>query len=301
MDVPPPPPSVDPPKRLTRILDTPDGVSQALLYSVSCVMPETTNWKIEDLPHWPRALDTWRILIVAGNVAHFAGDMPLLFWPQLLGCGHWEHIIYVPGPYDYGSGTLQLGDEYLAKLADFDARLTVFGPSCPCKGIYFTGPHLLVVGAQCFPIAPDVYKDARVFELYPGDLRHLDAVTEQHFVRVETAKARLAADVEMLLHMLDREHLYVWDRVVVTYGCPDEIMAASRKQSPFRSVVKLGDKRVYKRFADHRIRWWFCGAPTDKPVSKMTGTDTLLCSNCFMPGERKLPNTTVHFDSSLVK
>ena len=276
-------------RRLTRVIVTPTGVTSALIFNFSSVMPETTGWAVDHLPKWPKQEGQWRILIVTGNVAHFAGDMPLVFWPLLLNCGHWEHVIYVPGLYDYGSGTLQLGDEYLAVLEKFDSRLTVFGPKCDTKALFLTGPALLVVGAPCFPSTVGSYVDAHVYERR-GTESDLNAVTEEHAVLAATAAQRLDADVAMLLATLEREALpQPFTRVIVTHGCPDEVLAAERKRSPFAATVKLGNKRIYRCFAQLAVKYWFCGAPTDKPVAKMDESPTLLCSNCFVPSLRALP------------
>jgi len=111
------------------------------------MMPETTGWKPSQLPQWPKKDDTFRLLVILGNVAHFAGDMPLVLWPELVNIGDWDHVVYVPGLRDYGGGgTLQLGDEYLARLEQWDERLTVFGPGCKTKSIYFTGPKVFIAG-----------------------------------------------------------------------------------------------------------------------------------------------------------
>jgi len=131
----------------------------------------------------------------------------------------------------------------------------------------------------------------------PGDdedaaLNHqadLDAITDCLWVTRERAQQRLDKDVETLLGVS-----LPWAKahVIVTYGCPDEMAAATRKKSPFHAVVKLGDAKTYARFADIGATYWFCGAPTDKETYVMYKSPTKLCSNCFRPGPRKLPSRT---------
>lgn len=286
---------------LQRILVTPPEVDRLLFFPFSAVMPESTGWESNQLPRFPKQDNTWRILLVLGNVAHFAGTMPEQFWPVMLKLPDWEHIIYVPGPYDYGSGTLELGDSYARKLHALDDRLTVFAHTCPTTSIYVTGPRILIRGAPCFPVETVHYEDARVYQRehpYVPEMGHTEdsglndaadkeAIVEGRWVTPQRAQERLIKDVDTLLKVGNPMALA---HVIVTYGCPDELAAATRKKSPFHAVVKLGNAKVYADFAAIGAAYWFCGAPTDKPTCTMyKSTATKLCSNCFMPGPRKLP------------
>ena len=252
---------------LKRTLRTPDGVDRLLFFPFSCVMPESTNWENNKLPRFKKQPNTWRVLLVLGNVAHFAGNMPQLFFASLLKLSDdWEHFIYVPGPYDYGGGlmggaTLELGDSYLRELSELDPRLSVFAFNCPMTSIYFTGPRILVRGAACFPVEPEHYEKALVcmraqpYVPKPGDARRSgldaaadrEAVEQGRWVTQERAQFRLDKDVETLLKVTEPAAL---GHVIVSYGCPDEIAAATRKKSAFHATVKLGNASVYKRFAD---------------------------------------------------
>lgn len=286
---------------LERILVTPPEVDRLLFFPFSAVMPETTAWESNQLPRFPKRANQWRILLVLGNVAHFAGIMPQQFWPVILKLPDWEHVIYVPGPYDYGAGTLELGDAYLRKLHALDNRLTVFAHNCPTTSIYLTGPRVLVRGAACFPVETVHYEDARVYQrkhAYIPAMGHIEdsglddaadkeAIVEGRWVTTQRAQERLTKDVETLLKVTNANAVA---HVIVTYGCPDELAAATRKKSPFHAVAKLGSAKVYAQFAALGAAYWFCGAPTDKPTCTMYGSTTKLCSNCYMPGPRKLPS-----------
>jgi len=146
----------------------------------------------------------------------------------------------------------------------------------------------LFKGAPCFPTTSHPYYDAAIYERW-DDETDVEAVSKRHEVLIPTAKKRLQADVQSLLDALNN-----WKepctRIVVTHGCPDECAASSRDESPFAATCKLGDKAMYKRFADAGLRYWFCGAPLDKCVMLMRYTKTLLCSNCYMPSDRELPS-----------
>jgi len=307
MDAPGPAPR--PTSRLTRIVTTPAAVDRLLFFPFSCVMPESTGWEASRLPHWKKEPNTWRVLLVLGNVGHFAGDMPLKFWSEILSLPHWEHIIYVSGPYDYGAGTLELGDYYLTKLQRLDGRLTVFGPACAVISVFFTGPRVLVRGVNLFSAETIHYQDARVYQRelpfipHPGDEEDAarndaadkEAIMECRWVTKERAEQRLKADVETLLSVSEKDALA---HVIVSYGCPDELASGTRKQSPFYAAVKLGNAQVYKRFADIGAVYWFCGSPADKATHQMYKSKTLICNNCFRPGPRKLPSHATYIVSA---
>ena len=287
----------------TRTVVTPAEVDRLVFFPFSSVMPESTAWEVNRLPRLKKEPHTGRVLLILGNVAHFAGDMPLRFWSHILALTDWDHFIYVPGPYDYGSGTLELGDSYLRALHKLDQRLTVFAHGSPLTAVFFTGPRILVRGAACFPVETVHYQEAAVYQRGPGNVPTLvddtmveankvadhEAIVEALWVTRARAQGRLDKDVETLLKVNVPEAAA---HVIVSYGCPDEMAAATRKKSPFHAVVKLGDAKTYKRFADIGATFWFCGAPTDKLTYAMYKSPTVLCSNCFLPGPRKLPCMT---------
>jgi hypothetical protein len=150
-------------------------------------------------------------------------------------------------------------------------------------------------------VEPIHYQDARVYQRavpyvpQVGDSEDasifsqadIDAITGCLWVTKDRAQERLDNDVKTLLGV---DQPWVKAQVIVTYGCPDEMAAATRKKSPFHATVKLGDAKTYARFADIGATYWFCGAPTDKLTYQMYKSPTKLCSNCFRPGPRKLPS-----------
>jgi|WetSurMetagenome_2_1015567.scaffolds.fasta_scaffold00228_4 hypothetical protein len=283
-------------------------VDRLLLFPCSAIMPESIpNWTpVNGLPRFEAAPNVHRVLLVLGNIAHMAGDMPLVFWQVLLGLPCWETIIYVPGPYDYGSGTLELGDSWLRAISNVDPRLVIFAHGCPITSVFFSGPRVLMRGAACFPVEPIHYQDARVYQRGSGAVpapaqegtdgrtvaadkaADLEAITECRWVTRERAQHRLDKDVATLLEVVPPPETAT--QVIVTYGCPDEMAAATRKKSAFHATVSLGNASIYRKFAALKALYWFCGAPTDKPTSIMYKSSTTLCSNCYKPQMRDLPD-----------
>lgn len=50
-----------------RVVSTPPGITKALVYPVSCIMPESSTFKAPMLPTFAKKEDTWRILVIAGK------------------------------------------------------------------------------------------------------------------------------------------------------------------------------------------------------------------------------------------
>ncbi len=132
---------------------------------------------------------------------------------------HWNHIIFVPGPYDYGGGTGELGDVFLSKLVAWSARdrphITMFcsssmdgdcGEDVVTRCIYFTGPAVLVVGAPCWPVDREAYDNARVYQRQEPWQSDKEAVMEGQIMGEERAAFRLAGDLAQIRAILDKDH-----------------------------------------------------------------------------------------------
>jgi len=196
---------------------------------------------------------------------------------------HWNHIIFVPGPYDYGGGTVELGDVFLSKLVAWSARdrphITMFcsssmdgdcGDDVVTRCIYFTGPAVLVVGAPCWPADREAYDNARVYQRQEPWQSDKEAVMEGQIMSGERAALRLAGDLAQIRAILDKDHpgRSQETRVIVTYSCPSAIYAANRSKSPFAACISLGTRVDYKYY-EERVDHWIHGAPAKDPVYTM--------------------------------
>jgi len=256
---------------------------------ISCVMPETTQFKVHELEELPKEPGTVRVLVVAGNMSHFASDINRIcfeYWLNLnteSPCTHWDHIIYVPGPFEYGKGTIDMGDdrcEMLNMLAP--GKLIVMGSSeSMVQSVYFDGPGVRFVGAACWPKQAAVYQMSRVFEIEgSGHKTALDAVGANHTLRAKTANKKLRQDAQCIINTLKKFEDKSSDevRVVVTYGCPAEVLASEIKgngEHPFSATVKMGSKEDYDYLARH-VDYWIYGALGDKnadTIAKGRGSD----------------------------
>jgi hypothetical protein len=243
-------------------------------------MAEATNWRKESLPSPPNEPTVVNILVLAGNITHFAGDLGVSIWDYFLNrSGSWDHIILVPGPYDYGNGTVQRGDEYTCILARLSPLFTVLnGGEYSRSSVFFTGPNLLIVGAPCWPTEARVYELARVCErIGEGKAGELVAVGHGLHLTEKTAKQRLAADVSSLKAMLSGDDDTTMTRIVVTYGCPSDTLDSTAEKRGilcryFKGTVSLGDASVYRFFSD-RVDHWIYGASGNRPVQKIGRTE----------------------------
>ncbi len=297
--------------RLTRIITT--KATELLVYTFSGVMVETTAWRPDQLPKWPKNAKVFRLLLVLGNVIHLGSEGLAPFWDDVANSGNWDHVVYVPGVRDYGGGgTMQLGDETLGILETWalDYNMTVVGTNCKTKALYFTGPHVLMAAAPCFPTASESYLDAAVYQCWkrPGttmDETHIEAVESKHDVTSVYAKERLRCDLDSLKRVFENANdTTAGDsciRAVISHGCPDELAAHTRTEHPFYACFSLGNKKDYTDFNALGAHYWFCGAPTDAPITTMAGSTTKIVSNCFDAGWRKLPTLDPICLSAVVK
>jgi hypothetical protein len=265
---------------LCKCVITPKGVTRARIFHFSCLLPEATRFEAKDMPKIQKEAGVMRILVIAGNLTHFAGDLDMPLMDFFLKGTTWDHVILVPGPYDYGSQTLNLCDSYLGLLAQYNKdRFTVLGNrrgDFTPPSIFFTGVKLLIVGAPCWPSNPEAYKRARVYEYVEGTHScEKDAVGVGHFVTRETAEKRLKGDIESIFwalkHDWAKEGIDVASRVVVSYGCPSEFLALESgcDASNFCGTFKLGDAATFKALGDAGVTEWIYGAAGDVPVQTM--------------------------------
>ncbi len=285
-------PLADSESRTCKVVDTNDVAAK--VYWFSCLLPEATQFKVNEMPVIQKEKGTLRLLVIAGNLTHFAGDMDTILiehWKKA-----WDHILFVPGPYDYGRGTLCAGDDYCIRLQHLmgQEKFTVFVPGLT-DSVLFSGPGLRFIGAPCWPTDPEIYKEARVYESTRGPGREplsgsalvkaqVDVIDKKQYVGKSAAEKRLRQDVAVLIVALrevekKREQE---TRIVVTYGCPDEQLSTSVKHNdPFRGAVTLGSPPVYTYLAQ-QVDYWIHGAKGDdfrSSISTVIGADRIITLN----------------------
>lgn len=269
-----------------------DDYHSARVRYVSCLMPEASGFQVDLLPPLPADQGVLRILVVAGNLSHFAGDLDMVLWK------HWakeyEIMVFVPGPYDYGSGTTRTGDTYCDALCEEIPSLTVLNAhsSGCCDSLYLTGPNLRITGALCWPPVLGLYKESRVFEPGTNETEDIHNVSEKQYLLRDTAQARLDADLAHLLVQAELAKAADQKLMVVTYGCPSPAMCSTvRSDHPFRGYFSAS--KSFYTFMLSCTRWWVYGARGNKGIDKFIG-DNGFCVTLHNHFDASKPDRLVH-------
>ena len=274
--------------RTCKVVET--SATSARVYWFSCLLPEASHFKVDELPVIKQERGILRLLVIAGNLSHFGGDITVILlehWKK-----QWDHILFVPGPYEYGKGTVCLGDDYCAMLQQQmgHEKFTVFLPGLT-DSVLFRGPNVRVLGAPCWPVGDcTVYKEARVYEPVSNietlsgsslEKARMGIVNDCLYLGKQTAEKRLKRDVATLVVALREVEAVRAEetRIVVTYGCPDEQLSTEIKHNnPFRGTVALGSPAFYTYFGRH-VDWWIHGAAGDSVRASMCASRvTTLCN-----------------------
>jgi hypothetical protein len=253
---------------MIRLIPLPEKVRLIRLYYVSNLMPEGTGFKMTNLPTDPRKTHIFTILIVAGNMTHFAGDLFTLMITNFMDL--YDHVIYLPGPYDYGKGTDRLGDEMcvaLGELRKTDPSLTVIHPGVGW-GVRFD--DLFIYGALFWP--HDSYDKADVYEA--RTISPVNDVSEAHIVSTQVSRKRLQHDLDVLRSCQFED---AGTTVVVTWGCPAEQLCLESEGRNFYGCVDYDGLQDIKL---PKPNYWIYGAIGDKERERL-GT-TIYCTNSFV-------------------
>ncbi len=271
----------------TRVAMCPD-YDRAVIRYVSCVMPETTGFKVGHMPpplvDWPEALGSYdvvpgepdsggrglrlRILVVAGNLSHFAGDLDKVLWE------HWrnqyEMMVYVPGPFDYGSGTVRTGDIYCTELEKAFSTLTVLNHHAEgCHAalvVEMAMLNLRIVGAPMWPGDAECYKDAKVYHPGENNTEDMANVDAGRLVGKKLAQERLEADLDVVLAQARLAREKDQALLVVSHGCPDEALCCDvRDNHPFKHPF-VAPQAFYREVLPVASHGWIYGAAGNKEV-----------------------------------
>ena len=256
------------------------------MYWLSNLLPEATMFKVSEMPAIQSERGVMRILVLAGSISHFSGDiLEVLF-------EHWvrqyDHILFLFGPYDVGMGTVSMGEVFCRKLQSKvgEEKLSIFQPGY-LDSVLFTGPGVRFVGAPCWPANDEfIYKEAAVYEeeRVENDAAEsvyykacMNAVDKKRYLTLKTAAHLLKGDVATIIAAL---HGAIYKRIretriVVTYGCPDTQLSIGVKEGhPFRGDITMGSRNMYA-FLEKNVDYWIYGAKGDNPRSRMGPIITL--------------------------
>jgi len=298
-----------------------DGIR---FFYCSNIMPEHTKFKVHELPVVPKkeGKKIMRVLIIAGNLSAFASSMNTILFKHFIESGNWEFIVYVPGPYDYTKGTVEMGDERLKMLAQLKSgRIFVLGHDL-VTCIYFSHYKVRLTGAPCWPKKANIHHDITIYEQAgSGYSTAFEAVNARHTLRRKTATERLERDRKLIMDTLKRfeEHSEDEIRIVVTHGCPSPLLCCEaddgkrgKWEKGFVASFKFGPKEDYDYIFRH-VDYWIYGAAGDQHYNTLYGGAkfqfrgpggprrmTLFLKNSFSPSESKFDtDQTLNVDHDL--
>ena len=250
----------------TRLVPTPEGMTKAVVYYISCAMPEATQITMDKFPVPPaKSPDTLRILVVAGNLTKYAGDALEVITSHFLST--WDFLVYVPGPFEYAHGTIEMGDDFTKIMNTVEHRFVVLGTGeNMTRCVHFVGPQLVLIGAPLWPLETELYKKIGVYEesanqtTAPGARQ---AVENGRIVRGSMLKFRMMRDVRDLIKTLDGRLSDKETRIVVSYGCPTPLISSNINLA---RTIREYDGTVTIKEMDQitpRIDRWIYGANGD--------------------------------------
>jgi hypothetical protein len=265
------------------------------------------------LSPFPKRNDTFRILVLAGNVSCFAGDLLdiiLEHWTKP-DQREWNHIILIPGPREYGPGTVCMGDdrcEYFRRIFPAE-RLTI------CEAPTVLDIPQFNTSFVCAPLWPterSIYDEAHVYEVSKDDFiagtdewqeyktQISEAAAKRRVVSQELLNLRSARDragiLTALLHLHARNReLSPWSKkrtvVVATYSAPDEQLSTDiMPLNPFRGTTVMGSAQMYALITA-TVKTWIVGAHCNKP-SQFMGYTAAVASKELKgaPGKGEMTN-----------
>lgn len=248
--------------------------------------------------------DSFRILFLLGNASNFAGDLLDAMLEHWTSHTDYHHVVFIPGPFEYGPGTLCLGDSACERLRHSypPERLTVCESPVLLEIPLF---KLRIVAAPLWPTDPDIFRHAGVYEVSQEDFiaaptrlqeyqtQVAEAARQKRYATEKTLEKRATRDRVGLFACLAQ--IYECNKlvapemrsnvVVATYALPDEQLCTDiLPVNPFRGAVstltaeekaKLDPKHLSERAAHRRaliaatVQHWLVGVHANKPKQYM--------------------------------
>lgn len=273
------------------------AVKEIRIYTASSMMLQNSFASLQEhLPRPEPAIGVMNILVFCGNNMQYSSEIagPALN-AILRGEGMknvWHHIFFVPGPWEYCGGTLDLGDVYTSKLPhlsgeDRKRTIVVLG-SQPnmVQSVLFVDFGLLITGAHCWPYDDRAYYDVRrvyhssVAAGEEGAQADKEAVESDSVPTLDVMRERMDRDVASIEASIARCP-DVPMCMVITHGCPTALLCTDerRQQSDYYGTAEIA---LGKRGLLDDVDYWLYGADGDVPVARL-----LKKSNPVGPGNNK--------------
>ena len=284
-------------------MTTKPNVTEIRLFVASSMMVQNGYFEFsKHMPQPERMPGVMNVLVLPGNNVQYASRTIAAFFEFLVDtCKCWDHVFFVPGPWEYCVGTLEKGDDFTSLLAAFSSTrprtIVILGsnPKTTVQSVLFRGFGLLITGAECWPVDTDVYDVRRIYSRGDKYEKDEDAVANASMPTEEAMKHRLATDVASIRMSLMRCP-DVPVRVVVTHGCPSSVLCTDeRKADTSADFYGIAEVALQKLGFLDIVDYWIYGANGDRPVAQLrkkghplaTNRNPYFVCNQFVPREGK--------------
>lgn len=235
---------------------------------LSCAMYEFTKFQVTRLPVLADCL------ILAGNIAGFAGDADafrilLEYW-----CKVYKKVVYVPGPQEFAGAPMDLGMMVCESIKSISSNIQVASPGH--GSVVFPKSKIRVIGALLWGLDPKMFVDRSIC------MTQKDAKKKNKMCLNDTQILH-KQDEEWIRGELAKSILRKERTIVVTHGCPSFQLCGNKKH--LYSLVDPVSADILENGPDY----WIYGAPGDEPVAKLDGVEkTTFCVNNYNAREDTL-------------
>jgi len=258
------------------------AVREIRIYTASSMMLQNSFASLQEhLPRPEPVIGVMNILVLCGNNMQYSSEITGPALNEILRGENmknvWHHVFFVPGPWEYCGGTLDLGDVYTSKLPhlsgeDRKRTIVVLG-SQPnmVQSVLFVDFGLLITGAHCWPYDDEGYYDVRrIYHSSAGEGGaevDKEAVESDSVPTLDVMRERMDRDVASIESSIARCP-DVPMCVVVTHGCPTALLCTDerRQQSDYYGTAEIA---LGKRGFLDDVDYWLYGADGDRPVARL--------------------------------
>lgn len=301
-------------------MNTNAAVREIRIYTASSMMLQNSFASLQDhLPRPEPAIGVMNILVLCGNNMQYSSEITGPVLNEILRGDKksvWHHVFFVPGPWEYCGGTLELGDVYTSKLPhlsgeDRKRSIVVLG-SQPnmVQSVLFVNFGLLITGAQCWPYdVDDSYYDVR--RIY--DRGGLDEEKEAALADKEAVETDSVPTQEVMKERMERDLASIEASIarcpdvpvcmVITHGCPTALLCTDeqRQQSDYYGTAEIA---LGKRGLIDSVDYWLYGADGDHPVARLPKKSSTSSSNIRnkkqRPGDERRQRDTLYITNQFV-
>lgn len=234
---------------------------------LSCIMFEFSKFQVTKLPKLANCL------ILAGNITGFAGNAEsfrviLEYWATV-----YDNVIYVPGPQEFAGAPMDIGFMVCESLKGIHGNIRIVSPEH--GSIIFPENRIRVIGGLLWGLDPKPYVE-RSITIDQNAHKNKEEMT---FLHTETLHAK---DENWILSELKKAKERHEHTIVVTHGCPS--FALCKEDSKYKLVDPVSELLL----GEMGPNFWIYGAPGDKSVNKIEGSETIFCVNDYNAREDSL-------------